>query len=400
MDATLRLPLGTIDPAKVVFAPGRDSVAGIEVKKGAVPLRSEVKIGEPLGAMVSIVRPPDELKVGNGGRLDDNPPMPPVAPLPPDGVIAEIVPLTDTIPGVVTEVKLGDDDPALPVDAVTAPVIPVVFGVGKGGRKENERVIGVPVLLSVDDDTPDDDDPPGSDSDPVGIKPVAVGRLLPPPAEAVEFDRGNGAVLEVGDERLLVKPELCKYETVNPVAPLGTNVELDAHGGRLILKDAVPPPVGTPLGTETVVVFAPAGGDMGAETTSVLKVPVALMEPVPKIVNPVVGPLNGNVELGIGYGTDGEVVVIMLPEVNVANDKLPFANPVELRGPVPGTEDGGTVDMPVPAPDIAPEPIAGTVELGSGNGIVRERLGRTRLDEDGLRGLSVDDPPMEEVAEG
>ncbi|RYO90312.1 hypothetical protein DL762_002751 [Monosporascus cannonballus] len=388
MDATLRLPLGTIDPAKVVFAPGRDSVAGIEVKKGAVPPLSEVKIGEPLGAMVSIVRSPDEFKVGNGGRLDDDPPMPPVAPVPQDGIIAEIVLLIDTIPGVGTEVKVENDDPALPVDALMA------------------LVIGVPVLLSVDDepssddDPSDDNDPPGKDSDPVGIEHVAVGSLPPPPPEAVEFDRGNGAVPEVGDERLPVKPGLCKYETVNPVAPLGTNAELEAHGGRLILKDTVPPPVGTPFGTETVVAFALVGRDMGEETPSVPKGPVALMDPVPKIVKSVVGPLNGSVELGIGYGTDGEVVIITLPEVIVANDKLPLATPVELRGLVPGTEDGRTVDIPVPAPDIAPEPIAGKVELGSGNGIVWERLGGTRLDEDGLRGISVSDPPREEVAEG
>ncbi|RYP74553.1 hypothetical protein DL769_003998 [Monosporascus sp. CRB-8-3] len=284
MDATLRVPFGTIDPANVVFAPGRDSVAGIEVKKGAVPLPVEVKIGEALGAMVSIVRSPDELKVGNGGRLDNNPPVPPVAPVPPGGIIAEIVPLVDNIPEVGTEVKLESDDPALPVDALTAPVIPVVFGVGKGGRKEN-------------------------------------------------------------------KP----------------NVELEAHGGRPILKETVPPPVGTPLGTETVVAFAPAGRDMDAEPTPGPKVSVALINPVPNIVKPVAGPLNGSVELEIGKGTDSEVIVVSLPEVIVANDKLPVATPVELKEPLPGTEDGRTVDIPVPAPDIVPEPIAGKVELGNGN---------------------------------
>ncbi|RYP41576.1 hypothetical protein DL767_000918 [Monosporascus sp. MG133] len=394
------VPLGTIDPARVVFAPGRDSVAGIEVKEGAVPLPVEAKIGEALGATVSIVRSPVELEAGNGGRLNDNSPVPPVAPVPPDGIIAEIVPLVDTIPGVGTEVKLENDDPALPVDTVMTPVIPVVFGVGKGGRKENKLVIGAPAALSVDDDTPDDDDPPDKDSDHVGIEPVAVGRSPPLPSEAVELARGNGAVPEVGDERLPVKPELGKDETVNPVVPLGENVELEAHGCRLILKDTVPPPVGSPFGTETVVAFASAGRDMDAEPTPVPKGPVALLDPVPKIVKSVIGPLNGSVELGIGKGTDSEVVILMLPEVIVANGKLPLATPVELRGRVPGAEDGRTVDILVPEPDIVSEPNAVKVELGSGNGIVWERLGRMRLDEDGPRELPVNDPPNEKVAEG
>ncbi|RYP73193.1 hypothetical protein DL770_007822 [Monosporascus sp. CRB-9-2] len=364
IDAALRVPLGIIDPAKVVFALGRDSVAGIEVKKGAVPLPVEAKIGEGLGAMVSIVRSPDELKEGNGGRPDGNPPVPPVAPGPPDVIISEIVSLVSTIPGIGTDVKLENDDPALPADAVTTPVISVEFGVGKGGRKENEPA---PALLSVDDDLPDDDDPPGKDSDAVRVEPAAVGRLPPLPSEAVEFGRGNGAVPKVGDERLPVKPEMGKYETVNPVVPLGKNVELKAHGGRLILKDTAPPPVGTPFGTETVVALASAGRDMDAETAPVLKGPVALMDPVPKIVNSVVGPPNGSVELEIGKGAGTEVVIVMLPEVIVANDKLPLATPVELRELVPGTEDGRTVDIPVPAPGIISDPITGEVELGSGN---------------------------------
>ncbi|RYP64814.1 hypothetical protein DL771_008594 [Monosporascus sp. 5C6A] len=162
--------------------------------------------------------------------------------------------------------------------------------------------------------------------------------------------RGNGAASEVRDEKLPVKPEL--------------------------------------------------GRDTDAEPKPVPKGPVALMDPVPKIVESVVGPLNGSVELGIGNGADSEVVTVMLPEVIVANDKLPLATPVELRVPVPGTEDGRTVDIPVPAPDIVSEPIAGKVELSSGNGMVWERLGRMRLDEGGPRELPVNDPPNVEVAEG
>ncbi|RYP10144.1 hypothetical protein DL764_000854 [Monosporascus ibericus] len=318
VDATLSVPLGTIDHSKVVFAPGRDGVAGIEVKEGAVPLPVEAKIGEALGAMVSMVRSPDELKEGNGGRLDDNPPVPPVAPRPPDGIIAEVVSLVDTIPGVGTEVILENDGLALSVDAVTAPVIPVVKVVVRvvGNMIWVGEVIGAPVLMSVDDDPPDDDGIPDKDSDAVDTEPVAAGR------------------------------------------------------------------------------------DMDAEPTPVPKGLVALMDPVPEIVKSVVRLLNGSVELGIGKGTDSKVVIVMLPEVIVANDKLPLATPVELRGPVPGTEDGRTVDIPVLALDIVSDPIAGEVELGSGNGIVWERLGRKRLDEDGPRELLVNDPPNEEVAEG